>query len=217
MNQQGKQPLSPNLEKEFARFLERDFNQCFQHMRYYDGQIFEILKFMFIAYSGLIGVALSIYKIGLSRNIELDLPAIAIISVGLALGLCLFALIIRNRVYFVRVSRYINEQRGVFFQYKSLGFENKSGMYTDHKQPLYFNWRSSHSWFSYIVAALNATLLGVLLYLRLTSQYRTAGILIGTLLLLVIQLVLGICYLRSYEDEEKSGEKTKSAIKSSHQ
>lgn len=206
MSQQGKQPLSPDLEKEFARFLERDFNQCFQHMRYYDSQILEILKFMFIAYSGLIGIALSIYKIGLSRNIELDTPAIAIISVGLVLGLCLFALIIRNRVYFVRVTRYINEQRGVFFQYKSLGFENKSGMYTDHKEPLFFNWRSSHAWFSYIVSALNATLLGVLLFLSLAPQYRIVGILIGTLLLMVAQLSLAIYYLKSFED--KSPEET---------
>jgi hypothetical protein len=175
-------------------------------MRYYDSQIFEILKFMFIAYSGLIGVALSIYKIGLSRNIELDTPAIAIISVGLVLGLCLFALIIRNRVYFVRVARYINEQRGVFFQYKSLGFENKSGMYTDHKQPFFFNWRSSHAWFSYIVSALNSTLLGVLLFLSLAPQYRIVGILIGTLLLLLAQLSLAIYYLKSFED--KSPEET---------
>lgn len=49
-------------EKEALKFLERDFNQSFQQMRHYDAQIFDILKFMFTAYSVLIGVALGLYQ-----------------------------------------------------------------------------------------------------------------------------------------------------------
>lgn len=51
-------------EKEAVKFLERDFNQCFQQMRHYDSQIFDILKFMFTGYTALIGVALGLYKFG---------------------------------------------------------------------------------------------------------------------------------------------------------
>ena len=49
-------------EREALKFLERDFNQCFQQMRHYDSQIFDILKFMFTAYTVLIGVALGLYQ-----------------------------------------------------------------------------------------------------------------------------------------------------------
>lgn len=41
-------------EEEAVKFLERDFNQCFQQMRHYGSQILEILKFMFTSYSILI-------------------------------------------------------------------------------------------------------------------------------------------------------------------
>lgn len=160
----------PEKEKEALKFLERDFNQCFQQMRHYDAQIFDILKFMFTAYTVLIGVALGLYKFGIEKDIDMALPALAMLSVCLLIGLFMFALSIRNRVYFVQVTRYVNEQRGFFLCYKPLGFENASKMYTDYFQPPYFNWRSSQAWFMYIIAFLNSTLLGALLYIAYVSN-----------------------------------------------
>lgn len=146
--------INNNLEqeKEALKFLERDFNQNFQQMRHYDAQIFDIIKFMFTAYSALIGVAIGLYQFGLKENYDFSASAIAALGVGLVLGLFMFALIVRNRVYFVQVVRYINEQRGFFLAFKPMGFKNKSKMYINHEQPPYFNWRSSHSWLCYIVA-----------------------------------------------------------------
>lgn len=189
-------------EKEALKFLERDFNQSFQQMRHYDAQIFDILKFMFTAYSVLIGVALGLYQFGLKENKDLSLPAIAALTVGLILGLFMFALTIRNRVYFVQVTRYINEQRGFFLKYNPLGFENKSKMYTNHEQPPYFNWRSSHSWLCYIIAALNSILLGVLLYIVYPCAWKT--VICGSLILFIIQLAIAITYLKSRENKSAS-------------
>lgn len=189
-------------EKEALKFLERDFNQSFQQMRHYDAQIFDILKFMFTAYSVLIGVSLGLYQFGLKENKDLSLPAIAALAVGLILGLFMFALIIRNRVYFVQVTRYINEQRGFFLKYNPLGFENKSKMYTNHEQPPYFSWQSSHAWLCYIIAALNSILLGILMYIVNPCAWKTIPS--GTLILFFIQLALAITYLKSRENKSAS-------------
>jgi hypothetical protein len=189
-------------EKESLKFLERDFNQSFQQMRQYDSQIFDILKFMFTAYSALIGIALGLYQFSLKENKDLALPAIAALAVGLVIGLFMFALTIRNRVYFVQVTRYINEQRGFFFKYKPMGFENLSKMYTDCTQPPYFNWRSSHSWLCYIGAALNSTLLGTLLYILYPCTFNPATV--GSPVLFLLQLVIAIGYLKSREGKSAS-------------
>ena len=69
-------------EKEALRFLECDFNQCFEQMRHYDSQIFNSLKFMFTGYTALIGVALGFYKFGLQENNDLLVPVIAALSIG---------------------------------------------------------------------------------------------------------------------------------------
>lgn len=188
--------------KEALKFLERDFNQCFQQMRHYDAQIFDVLKFMFTAYSALIGVSIGLYQFGLKEGKDLSSPAIAAVVIGLMLGLFMFALTVRNRVYFVQVVRYVNEQRGFFLKYNPLGFENKSKMYTNHEHPPYFNWRSSHSWLCYIVATLNTTLLGVLFYILYPCTW---GFLIsGCSTLFILQLIIAITYLKSRENKSAS-------------
>jgi hypothetical protein len=199
MNGEG---IPSEQEKEALKFLDRDFNQCFQQMRHYDGQMFDILKFMFTAYTALIGVAVGLYQFGLKENIDLSAPSIAVVTVGLLIGLFMFSLIVRNRVYFVQVVRYINEQRGFFLKSKPLGFENKSGMYTNHTQPPYFNWRSSHSWLCYIIAVLNSTLIMVLIYILSSGFWN---IVIGGLILFILQVVSAISYLKSREGKSASG------------
>jgi hypothetical protein len=197
--------LKPSIseeEREALKFLERDFNQSYQQMRHYDSQIFDILKFMFTAYSALIGVALGFYQFGLKEKIDLALPAIAALMIGLVLGLFMFALVIRNRVYFIQVTRYVNEQRGFFFKYKPIGFENRAKMYTNYKQPPYFNRGSSHSWLCYIVAFLNSILFGVLLYILYLSSWTPA--MVGCLILFILQLTIAITYLKSRENRSAS-------------
>jgi len=176
----------PEQEKEALRFLVHDFNQCFEQMRHYDTLTFNILKFMFTAYSALIGVSIGFYQFGLQQSKDLSSPAIAVLIIGLILGLLMFAIIVHNRVYYIQVARYINEQRGFFIKVKPMGFENKSRMYVDCELPSYFNWRSSYSLLCYIIAVLNSTLLGVLLYIIFPNSWI---IVIGGWLVLCKRLI----------------------------
>jgi len=192
-----------DYEKETLKFLERDFNQCFQQIRHYDSQLFNTLKVVFSGYTAVIGIAFGLYQFGLEKNINISLPAKAILSVGFVVGLLLFSLTVRNRVYFVQLTRYINEQRSLFFKHRPLGFENKSKMYTNYLQPPFFNWRSSHAWFSYIIATLNSILLAILLFITLNC-YTWFIVVFSFLFSLVIQLTIGILYLKSREEKSAS-------------
>lgn len=199
----NKEEKISDFEKETLKFLERDFNQCFQQTRHYDLQLFNILKLVFSGYTAVIGIALGLYQFGLEKGINISLPAKAILSIGFLFGLLLFSLAIRYRIYFVQVTRYLNEQRGLFFKYRPLGFENKSIMYTDYLQPPFFNWRSSHSWLTYIIAILNSTMLGILLFITL-NQFIWLIAILSFFFSLIIQLSIGIKYLKSREGKSAS-------------
>lgn len=191
---------SVDPEAEAAKFLERDFTECFSQMRHYDGQIIDICKFMFTAYTALAGVAVAFYQFSIANAVNLVPAACLALAIGLIVGLLLFCLAVRNRVYFVFVTRYINEHRKLFLRGKPLGFQNVTGMYTDPSQPPFFNWRSSQSWLTYIIAGLNATLLAVLLFVLFhDDRYRWWILVVGSAAFFAAQLIIAICYLRSRE------------------
>lgn len=191
-------------ERQALDFLGRDFNQCFQQMRHYDSQIVNIFKFMFVAYTGLIGIALGLFEI----NNNLLIPAGLVLFLAFVLGIIFFALVIRNRVYFVQVTRYINEQRELFFKLEPMGFKNKSRMYTDPTNPPFFNKRSSQAWFTYIIAFMNAVCFGAFFFIvsaPLSAWPRILFVIISALAALTVQLAVGIAYLKTREG--KSAEK----------
>ena len=136
-----------NFDAEAAKFLERDFNQCFMQLRHYDSQIWNICRFAFIAYIVILGTAVSMYQYSLNKDFDLMPAAMSILGAGFVLGLLIYCLAIRTRVYYVVVCRYINEHRKLFLEAKPLGFENSSGMYVNPTAPAYFNWRSWQSLF----------------------------------------------------------------------
>ncbi len=189
-------------DEEAIKFLERDFDQSFQQMRHYDAQIFSILKYMFTAYSVLIGIALGVYQFSLKENHDLSLAATAALTVGLVFGIFMLALSIRNRVYFVLVTRYINEHRNFFLCEKPLGFENLTKMYTNHTQPPYFNWQSSQAWMSYIIAALNSILLMLIIFISSSGNWGFSIII--SIFLFIAQLCSAIGYLKHKENKSAS-------------
>ena len=186
-------------EKEALNFLDRDFNQCFQQMRHYDGQIFEICKFGFLGYTSLTGTALAAYQFGLKEGHSFQIAIITTLSIATVFGFFLFALGVRNRVYFVQVARYINEQRKLFLAIKPLGFSNQSRLYTDPTQPPFFNWRSSQACFLYLIGSLNGVLVAVLAFVVSPLGTEICRAICSGLCVTVFQLVCGISYLKSRE------------------
>ena len=192
-----------SIETEAAKFLERDFEQCFQQMRHYDAQIFDICKFAFTAYTAVIGAALAIYKYGIDRSIDYNAPAIGILAAGLLLGVCMTALVVRNRVYFVFVTRYINEHRHFYLSIKPLGFENRTRMYTNSNLPPFFNWRSSQTLLLVVLSGLNSFLLGTIIFLYRGDQNWFWVLATGGLFWLG-QTISAVAYLKSREKKSAS-------------
>lgn len=169
-------------------------------MRHYDGQIWDLFKFTLASYTTIIGAAVGLYQYSLENGTDFVPVALALLTVGFLFGLCMLSLVIRNRVYFVCVARYVNEHRGFFLKSKPLGFSNVSRMFTNPKRPLFFDWRSSQSFFSYLIAALNALLLSTLLNFWLDGSENRGWLLGGTFVVtVIIQLAIGISYLLARE------------------
>ena len=117
--------------------------------------------------------------------------AIAVLGTGVMVGLAMFVLIVRERVYFVIVARYINEHRRFFLSKRPLGFQNLTGMYTRPDSPQFFNWRASDSFFVYIIGVLNSVLTGSLAAILISVFW---GVAIGVFAF-VGQIGLAIGYL----------------------
>lgn len=158
MNANDPAPANEPLAAEAPKFLERDFNQCFQQMRHYDAQSLEICKFAATVYSAVVGLSFALYKYGVAQNIDYSIPSGAALAVAFLFGIGLLAMMVRNRVYFVIVTRYINEHRGHFLKAHPLGFENLTEMYTNPKLPPFLHWRSSETMLMAVVSAMNGFL-----------------------------------------------------------
>lgn len=193
-------------EKEQAvKFLEADFNQCFQHMRYYDSQMFDAVKFFSTAYVALIGIGVGLYQFGCKEDRDFTLAVIISFLLAFFLGLFIYMLIVRNRVYYVHVARYINEIRATFLKHKPLGFENVAGMYKNHGQPQFFNWRSSQAYLMYVITTINALLIGVVVFiLSCGTCCPWCYVLLVFSIIAAVQLISGICYLKSREGKSAS-------------
>lgn len=189
------------IPHEAIDFSISDFNQCFEQARYYDTQIVDIFKFLATYYTTVAGIAIGLYQYASEKNINIHEALICGLIIALIFGICMFFLIVRNRVYFVFCMRYINEHRKNFLSFKPLGFENKTKMYTNHKKPPFFNIFSSQSWWMYVVAILNSTLLGIIGYFIKLELTAIVG---GGVILLMLQLLIGILYLKSQENKSAS-------------
>ena len=187
-------------DSEAAKFLERDFNQCFAQLRHYDSQIWNICRFAFTAYIAILGTAIGLYQYSTEKDFDLIPSAMVVLGTGFALGLLLFGLAICNRAYYVLVCRYINEHRKLFLEAKPLGFENVSGMYVNPAMPHYFNWGSWQLWLCYIIALFNSLLAALLTFYALEGHSMSWALTIslGTLTAL-LQIGFGTAYLKSRE------------------
>jgi len=160
--------------EDHTAFLGRDFDQAFSEKRRLEDQVWDICKFAFTAHSALVGLAIGAYRYSLDRTPDLVPAAMVVLAITLAVDLFLVLLMVRTRIYFVAVSRYINEQRAFFLRDKPLGFQNSTGFYTDPTRPPYFSWTSTQVWATLLVALFNAVVGATLVFL-LARHYVNRG------------------------------------------
>lgn len=192
---------SNNKEKINTSYLIADFEQCFEQMRHYDRIELVIIRSAFTVYLAVIGGGSTLYQWGIERNLDLKTLIGILMFIGFILGTIFLGILVRNRCYFVKVARYVNEQRNLFLKNNILGLENLSKMYTDFRNPAYFNWFSIYSWLMYLLCFLNSLLFTSVFCLQDVLNFRNIrSLLILFLPMGLFQVFICIRYLKSRKD-----------------
>jgi len=122
--------------------LVADFQQCFEQMRHYDSQFILAIKFLYTLYVGIAGAS---YVLVTARQEEYGtIMAAGLLCFGAIVGVLFLYYLLRTRVYYTRVARYINEIRLSYLRLSPMAVENKAGIYTDPAKPRAFSPASTH-------------------------------------------------------------------------
>lgn len=195
-------PSDKRKREAAERFLERDFDQCFSEKRRYEDAAWDVTKFTFTAYSAILGVAIGTRQFSVTSTVDLTPVAVGLLAVGVLIGVFALLMVVRNRVYFVLVTRYINEQRRFFLAEQPLGFQNEASLFTDPRQPPFFSWGSTQSWAALLIATLNSLMAAVLVFILLAGHpYAVLGAVVAGLAIEVGQSMSAVLYLKSRENK----------------
>jgi hypothetical protein len=161
-------PSVQDIHSDSAEFSKKilinDFQECMGMLRYYDSVNWDVTKFAFGQVMVVIGACWSILNFAKNDNQDiLDVLSsnsgtryiIALLLLFSALFVLLSILVIvKNRTYFVKMSRYLNECRDYAIQNNVIGFDNKSNMWHDYNYPKIIDWFSTQMLCFYLLVLL---------------------------------------------------------------
>jgi hypothetical protein len=124
--------LSGHSESETNEFLHKEYELCFEQLRFYDERQSNLLKFLFTLTSTVAAAQYALYKLFASPTNDFFL-CLAILSLVVVTGsLLLFLSMIQNRLNFVFMARQINAIRGHLLRHEAPMFtENQLYTKTD--------------------------------------------------------------------------------------
>lgn len=166
----------PPAEVDFSKdpsvtFLSKEYEFACSQMRYYDTQIFDYVKYLFTAYASLISVVALLEKLGGTSNTNFLIISQLLLFVGFCIGVLLVIMIMKTRMFFVVVARYVNTLREFFLAKQNYGFVNKSKMWVGPDIPNFgFSINSAHTWLLLIPVVLNSVVFSVLIFLFIKSM-----------------------------------------------
>lgn len=113
-------------------FLHKEYELCFEQLRFYDERQTNLLKFLFTLTSAVATAQFAIYKVFSSPTKEFYL-CLAFLSIVVFTGsFLLFLAMLQNRLYFVFMARQINAIRGHLLKHEAPMFtENQLYTKTD--------------------------------------------------------------------------------------
>jgi hypothetical protein len=194
-------------------FLKHDFDQSYQQLRHYDSLNWDITKFSFAQL--LVGItaswALYVYATDMENTnsfIAHSYKWIILSIFGLSYLFSLLAsfLISRNRVYYAKVARYLNEHRGFALQTKPLGFMNQTKFYTNITFPPTFDMWSTQIVCLYVILLVSSFMFGAVLYFLSSTIFENILIqygvgLIGCMTSILFNLCIYISYMKKQDNE----------------
>lgn len=190
-----RQELNSEFDKQAVLDLLRtDFQQCFEQMRHYDRIFLQFVAGVFSFNTAILVILFKLFQNSTNKFLFLDFKQVWLIILIMALFVGVFSLIFlsRNRLYYVRVTRFVNEVRNHYLSIQPLNITNKAKLYVDYKHPKTFSLFSTQVILVYILSIFNAFYLFMFVFI-LTKNFCSSVIL--SFVLLIIQVVVVLIFL----------------------
>jgi len=196
-----------NKEKSID-FLLKEYSEVYSHMRHYDNISISFIKFLFTFDLAVLSAVVTIYNYFDDKQAILIKPIGYLLIISFLIGLLLLSLAVRNRAYFVPVTRQVNRIRKYFKENMEIEFDF-GDMYINPAYPKYFNVFSTYSLTFYLMSLLNSVIISLgfscFFYDSLFLNFRVF------IIALLIQVASVIFYLSNKEkkraDEGIHGER----------
>lgn len=188
-----------SVSKEYLKdMMAVDFQECMGMLRHYDSVNWDLTKFTFGQVLVVIGACWTILNAERKKgetlwNVLNDGMSNYIVGSVLFLSACFvfltLSVILKNRTYFVKMSRYLNEHRKNVLQEQPFGFVNQSKMWCNPDFPPIIDKKSTQLLCVYLFAMCLVLLLLVSLSCLLLETSHGLCATIGLTLVLCL-----ICY-----------------------
>lgn len=123
---------SGHSDQQANEFLHKEYELCFEQLRFYDERQSNLLKYLFTLTSAVATAQFALYKVFGSPTKEFFLCLAFLALVVVTGSLLLFLSMIQNRLYFVFIARQINAIRGYLLRHEAPTFtENQLYTRTD--------------------------------------------------------------------------------------
>jgi hypothetical protein len=184
-------------------FLLKEYELCFQQLRFYDEREESILKYTFTLASTVATALFAVYKYLQEKGTQFPFPFglfAALASLLFFITLLLFLAAVSNRYYFVKAARQVNAIRKHFIERADRegpdGFGTaKNRMWKDPDWK-FLNFHSLHTYIIGGVAVISSLFAGAFAYaIEAASECRWVAAVVAFVVALAAEVVLGIWQL----------------------
>jgi len=177
-------------------YLTKEYELCFEQLRFYDERHENILKYTFSLTSAVATAQFAIYKLLNGATESFFLCLLLLAGLVFLATLLLFMEMLQNRLYFVFIARQLNAIRGYLMRVDAGGFKNNQ-MYTSTDFPALKPF-SVHTFQLLGVALMSSVFAGLCAYAIRPAFGCRQSIGIGAgacILAFAVEVVGGIWYL----------------------
>lgn len=163
-----------NMEDYQKQFMSDDYNQSMEMLRHYDNNNWEITKFAVSEMLLAVGACWTLYTLSIpsesTSTPSLSLSQVLIITFVICFGSFLFGLLSlflvgKNRVYFAKTARHINNYRNHALASHPLAFQCARDYWSNPTYPKAMSWKSTHLLCFYLLDAFTALMSSATVFL----------------------------------------------------
>jgi len=199
----------------FEDLLVSDFEQCFEQMRHHDDAFENLLQFAYTGVVAVAGASGTLLQIWHANPLNVATVGLILLFSWMA-GVVVVMSLAKNRVYFAKVARYVNEIRHLYLAKSTAVIANKAKMYTDWRFPPILDFGSTQTFQIYLASACDSFLFAsgiiTLIAYRNVSNHTEANVnwfwgILSFVASLVVEIVLIFVYwhLKEREYENPAG------------